>query len=149
MADWSQLTKRRRKCSQCGTIMNYLALGEYKCPSCGNEELDDYGIIRKYLDEHGPSSSAAIEAATGVRRMVINEYLRKGRLEITDGSPVFIRCERCGKSIKFGRICAACAKNVVSRQEEKAIPFEEIGDEPTPFAPKKHDQMFMSGKHHR
>lgn len=145
MADLSILTQRRRKCSKCGTVMNYLALGEYKCPSCGNEEMDDYGKIRKYLDEHGPSSSAAIEAATGVRRSVINNYLRKGRLEITDGSPVFLQCERCGKSIKFGRICAACAKNAVTKQEDKAIPLEEIGEEPVPLS-QKHDQMFMAGK---
>lgn len=147
MADLSILTQRRRKCSKCGTVMNYLALGEYKCPSCGNEELDDYGRIRQYLDEHGPTSSAAIAAATGVRRSVINQYLRKGRLEITDGSPVFLQCERCGKNIKFGRICAACAKNAVSRMDDKAIPIEEIGDEPVPFSPKQ-DKMFMAGKHH-
>ena len=124
--------------------MKYLALGEYKCPECGNEEMDDYGKIRNYLDEHGPASATAIEAAIGVRRSVINSYLRKGRLEITDGSPVFIKCERCGKSIKFGRICAACAKNVVSRANDgSSIPIEEIGDEPVPFSPKS-DKMFTN-----
>ena len=144
MTDLGLLAQRRRKCSKCGAVMKYLALGEYKCPECGNEEMDDYGKIRNYLDEHGPASATAIEAAIGVRRSVINNYLRKGRLEITDGSPVFIQCERCGKSIKFGRICAACAKNLVSKADDgSSIPIDEIGEEPVPL-PKKSDKMFTN-----
>lgn len=150
MADLSMLVQRRRKCSKCGTVMKYLALGEFECPACGNEELDDYGRIRKYLDEHGPTSSAAIEQATGVRRTVINEYLRRGRLEITDASPIFIRCERCGKNIKFGRVCSACAKNMVTKAEDKkkGISIEEIGEEPIPLS-QKHDKMFFANRNKR
>ncbi|MBR1628604.1 MAG: hypothetical protein IJ679_04950 [Lachnospiraceae bacterium] len=140
MDQLAMAARRRRRCKQCGSFMDYISLGEYKCPSCGFVELDDYGKIRSYLDENGTASSAEIELATGVRRSVINEYLRKGRLEITDGSSVFLKCERCGKDIKFGRFCAACAKNMVSKMEE-AIPPEEIGEEPIPLAQKKPAHM--------
>ena len=150
MADLSIIRQRRRKCGKCGAEMKYLALGEYECPSCGNEELDDYGRIRRYLDEHGPTSSAAIERDTGVRRAVINDYLRRGRLEITDGSPVFIQCERCGKDIKFGRICAACAKNAVSRLDDKPLfSIEEIGEEPVPIRNKTKGTMFLADRNKR
>ena len=44
------------------------------------------------------------------------------------------KCEICGKDIKFGRICAACAKNVVSRNGESAVKIEDIGEEPIPLS---------------
>ena len=141
------ISSRKRKCSNCGNVLDYVALGEYVCSFCGNKELDDYGIIRKFLDEHGPASASVIETSTGVPRAIINQYLKKGRLEITDGSPVFLKCERCGKNIKFGRICAACAKNTVSKMEE-TVPIEEIGEEPIPLdkLPVRKDRMFTHNK---
>ena len=127
------ITQRNRRCSKCKAIMDYLALGEYRCPECGNEELDSYGVIRKYIDKHGPTPSALISLETGVPMNVIDDFLRKGRLEISDTSSMFLHCEKCGKDIKFGRICAACAKNSVTKMKEAFAP-EEIGDEPVPIS---------------
>ncbi len=138
--------KQRRRCSKCGTIMKYISLGEFLCPSCGNIELNDYGRIRKYLDEHGTATTVDIELATGVRRSVINEYLKKGRLEIADGSAVFLKCEKCGKDIKFGRVCPACAKNLVSKMEESILP-EEVGEEPVPLSQKNLGRMRSTDRH--
>ena len=130
MGDFGHNPLMRRHCSKCNAVMKYMAMGEYKCPECGNEELDDYGKVRRYLDEHGSTPAAIIESETGVRRTVINDYLRHGRLEISDGSPIFLKCEICGKDIKFGRVCAACAKNAVTRQKDP-YSVEEIGEEPS------------------
>ena len=44
--------------------------------------LDDYGKVRKYLDENGPSTSIEISEETGVKRSVIEEFLKVGRLEV-------------------------------------------------------------------
>lgn len=138
----------KRVCSKCHTPMEYMAMGEYKCPNCQNMEYDDYGLIRNYLDEHGPTPAAIIEKDTGVRRAVINDYLRRGRLEINDGSPVFIKCEICGKDIKFGRICAACAKNVVTRNDSSHIKIEEIGEEPVPLSARNNRRGEMFTRRH-
>ena len=139
---WQANPFAKRRCSNCGQVMQYRSLGEYRCPFCGNEELDDYGKIRQYLDEHGPTPGTVIEQETGVRLSVINSYLRRGKLEINDNSPIFIRCEICGKDIKFGRVCAACAKNKVSKMRDPYAK-EEIGDEPSQQAFKvKNDKMF-------
>ena len=136
MDRFSYLKARKRKCKKCGMVMDYLALGEYRCPSCRIVELDDYGIVRHYLDEHGSATASMIEAETGVRREIIDDYLRKGRLEITENSAVFLKCERCGKDIKFGRVCASCAKNAVTKLN-KAFPIDEIGEEPISATQKK------------
>ena len=145
--DETIISQRNRRCKQCNSVLDYLALGEYRCPNCGNEELDAYGIIRKYLDEHGPTPSSVIALDTGVPMDIINDYLKKGRLEVADTSSVFLHCERCGKDIKFGRICTACAKNTVSSMKESITP-EEIGDEPIPLA-ELQGRMFSSERARR
>ncbi len=127
------ISQRTKRCSKCNTVMDYLALGEYRCPSCGYEELDSYGIIRKYLDEHGSTPASVISLDTGISMEIINDYLAKGRLEVADTSNVFLHCEKCGKDIKFGRICTACAKNASSKMKETILP-EEIGEEPLPIS---------------
>ena len=120
----------KHTCPQCGAKLKYMAMGDYLCPECGLEQKDDYGIVREYLDEHGPTPALVIEAETGVPRLIIEDFLRKGRLEINDNSPIFLKCELCGKDIKFGRICPVCAKNKVSRM--KGYLVDEVGEEPVP-----------------
>ncbi len=121
------LANQKRICPKCGTPLKYMAMGDFECPSCGHMEQDDYGKVRSYLDEHGPTPAAIIEDDTGVPRIIIEDFLRKGRLEINENSPVFLKCELCGKDIKYGRICPACAKNKVSRMRGYLV--DEVGEE--------------------
>ena len=44
--------------------------------------------------------------------------LRESRLEIAEGSKIFMHCERCGKEIRSGRFCEECAVKVRKSQEE-------------------------------
>ena len=83
--------------------------GGYVCEKCGNETFDDFGKIKAYIDEHGPSPGIVISEATGVPIAKINRYLRQGRIEIPDGSGEYIPCEKCGQPIRYGRFCPACA----------------------------------------
>ena len=50
------------------------------------------------------------------------------------------KCEMCGKNIKFGRICPACAKNKVSRM--KGYLVDEVGEEPVPDRIVKAGRMY-------
>lgn len=127
------IRNRKRTCPECGERLQYLAMGDFKCPKCGHTEQDDYGKVRSFLDANGPQPATVIEEETGVPRPVIDDFLRKGRLEINENSPVFLRCELCGKDIKYGRICAACAKNKVSKM--KGYLVDEVGEEVTPSRP--------------
>ena len=71
-----------RICPECKGRMIYKNLGEYVCETCGKMLLDDYGKVRKYLDENGSSTSIEISEETGVKRSVIEEFLKAGRLEV-------------------------------------------------------------------
>ena len=100
---------KARICPNCGKLMHY-AYGEvFLCDNCGQEEYTDFGKVRNYIEENGPSIAIEISINTGVAVSVINKYLREGRIEIHDGSDIYIRCEECGADIRYGRYCPACA----------------------------------------
>ena len=50
-----------------------------------------------------------IAEATGVPEKTIRQYLRDSMLEIPEGSPIYIKCESCGRDIRSGRWCPSCA----------------------------------------
>ena len=71
------------KCSNCSGPMQHRGSGVYVCQNCGEEYLSDFGKIKKYLDENGPSDAFEIAQETGVSRKVIGELLREGRMQVT------------------------------------------------------------------
>lgn len=101
-------------CPDCHTLMRYKYAGIYVCDSCGKEELNDFGKVKKYLDENGPTNAIELSAQTGVRRSTIGQFLRLGRVEIPENSPIFIHCKSCGIPIRFGNYCSNCvhSKNI-------------------------------------
>lgn len=101
-------------CPECKIPMKYKYAGLYVCEKCGAEELNNFGKIKRYLEEHGPTNAIELSAQTGVSRSLIGEYLRLGRVEIPENSSVFIHCKGCGVPIRFGNYCAACvhSKNI-------------------------------------
>ncbi len=116
------------RCSECNGKMFYVGGGRYECETCGHIALDDFGKVKEFLEEHGPSPAVVISAATGVSQEVIDGFLKKGRVEIPEGSPYYLKCEKCGCSIRYGRFCADCAAQAVGKV--KAIFNEEVGEKP-------------------
>ena len=115
-------------CPICTGTLEYTGLGEYTCAQCGAKILDDYGKVRKFLDANGPSPAVVISEGTGVPVPKINQFLREGRVEIPDGSGVYIRCENCGTEIRFGRYCSACAAKLAKSIQGIMM---DAGDKPT------------------
>ena len=113
------------RCSKCGGNLKYISHGEYECEICGNIERDDFGKVRKYVEENGATPAAIISDNTGVPINRINEMLRQGRVEIPDGSGVYIKCERCGCDIRYGRFCPACAL-AMGKQIQGALDMGEV-----------------------
>ena len=118
------------ECEICGSKVYYVAGGEYECRNCEHTMLDDFGKVKQYIDMFGPSSAVEIEDSTGVKREVIDLFLKKGRLEIPEGSNYYIKCEKCKCSIRFGRFCPDCAKETEGTVKGIRVLLEEVGEKP-------------------
>ena len=99
-------------CSECSGVMRYKGAGTYVCDDCGHEELDDYGIVRRFLEKRGPSNIFEIAEGTGLPRAVISGLFKDGRLEVARSSAVSVYCKRCGMPIRTGEYCSKCQEEV-------------------------------------
>lgn len=106
-----------RACKECGGVMIFKGVGEYHCEDCGFVDYDDYGKVRLYIEEHRGATAAEIENAVGVSQRSIRRMLKDSKIEIAEGSKVFMHCEVCGKSIRSGRFCHECEFKVHRNME--------------------------------
>ena len=141
MEDFGALEKYHipQVCLNCGGVMVFKGVGEYRCEECGNVDFDDYGKVRQYIEGHPGANAAQVEENTGVSQKIIRRLLKDGRIEVAEGSKSFLRCEVCGKSIRSGQFCPECESKVHIRIEAqqralyqknaKGVGMAEKGDE--------------------
>lgn len=96
-------------CARCGRMFTYLGYGHFYCPVCRENDAQDFTKVKEYIYEHGVASALEVSENTGISIKIIEQYLREGRLEIPENSPIFIKCEMCSVEIKSGRLCPSCA----------------------------------------
>ncbi len=101
-----------RNCRKCGRIFNYLG-GTPICPACKEQEEKDFQRVKEYLYQNPGASLTQVSTELEISVEIIKRFLKDGRLEITseDGNMV-LECENCGKSIKTGRYCMDCEKEL-------------------------------------
>lgn len=132
------------RCKKCSGELQYMGHGEYQCKTCNEMEYDDFGKVYHYLEEHGPTPAVLISEGTGVPVDKINTLLREGRIEIPEGSDVYIHCESCGTEIRFGRFCPACATKLAKSLQSAFV----AGDVPRNKG-KSEGSMHFLGKNRR
>mgnify|MGYP002514811267 CR=1 FL=1 len=115
-------------CEKCGGKMFYQGSGLYQCRDCGAEQMDDFGKIKEYLEQNEGTSAVTISKETGVELAVVGMFLKDGRIQIPSGSKLFIKCERCGCSLQFGRFCQECTMNLAGQL--KGAFYENMGEKP-------------------
>lgn len=111
-------------CKQCDGVMVFKGVGEYQCEACGALDWDDYGKVRNYIEKHKGATAAEIEAAVGVPQRSIRRMLKESRIEIAEGSKVFLYCESCGKKMRSGRFCSECEVQIhrsIEAQHREAL----------------------------
>ena len=100
-----------KNCKRCGKMFSYLS-GMIICNECKKNDEEDFAKVKKYLYDNPGSSMQQISEVCEVSAEKITRFLREGRLEIREGSNVILECEICRKSIKSGRRCSSCAKQL-------------------------------------
>lgn len=121
------LEKNLAKCEKCGGRLVYKYSGIYECEGCHIEVYDDFGRVKKYIEDHGPSPANEIAQCTGVELSAINRFLRLGRVEIPEGSGFYINCAICGAPIRYGKYCMECAVKSANGGQ-KGVLMEEAGE---------------------
>lgn len=103
-----------RNCRKCGKIFNYIG-GAPICPACREKEEEDFQRVKKYLYENPGASLTQVSTELEISVEMIKRFLREGRLEIAnDEGNLVLECENCGRSIKTGRFCPDCERNLAS-----------------------------------
>lgn len=120
-----------RVCARCGKMFCYTGMGHSICDQCKKEDEADFNLVKDYIYDHPSAAIMEVSKETGVRVNRIKAYLRDGKLMITDASPIFLNCESCGASIRYGRMCRECA-NTLSTEIKKEMNIDEyqIGEKP-------------------
>ena len=108
-----------RTCVECGGVMVFKGVGEYHCEDCGSVAYDDYGQVRLYLEQNPGANAVAVELDTGVSQRTIRLMLKESRLQVAEGSPSFLHCESCHKTIRSGRLCSECEIQYHRNLEQK------------------------------
>lgn len=118
-------------CVRCKRMFTYLGYGHFYCPSCKIADEEDFKKVRDYIFEHGTAPALEVSEQTGISLERITQYLREGRLEIPEDSPIFIKCEMCSTDIRSGRLCPSCASSLThAMRVEMNFDDEQIGRVP-------------------
>lgn len=122
-------------CTRCGKVFVHMGGWQKLCKKCKEIDEQEFELVKAYIFENSSATVKDTTEATGVRARKIYEYIRSARLLIPDNSPIFVNCEICGASIKYGRLCKECA-DTLSSETKKSMQIEEfhVGDRPKPDA---------------
>lgn len=107
-------------CEQCSGAVQYKGSGRYVCEECGAEYLNDFGKVKKYINDHGPSNAVTISEGTGVSRRKIQDFLKEGRVEVVEDAAAGVTfCLMCGLPIRSGQYCKTCLDRIGKSTPDK------------------------------
>lgn len=98
-----------RYCKECHRLFQYIS-GPVVCDACKKKDDEEYEKVRAYLREFPGANMQEVAQQTGVEPRKILRWLKEERLEVCEGSPVALNCEKCGVRIRSGRFCPECSK---------------------------------------
>lgn len=102
-----------KNCRDCGRLFNYIG-GQRLCPACRDKLEEKYAKVKRYIEEHRGAQLQEISEENEASVQQIKQWVREERLSFTDDSVVGIECETCGTTIKTGRFCEACKKQMAN-----------------------------------
>lgn len=116
-----------RNCRSCGRMFNYLG-GVPLCPKCREQLEEKFSQVKEYVRDNPGATIQMVSEDNDVSIQQIKQWVREERLEFSKDSPVGIECEICGASIRTGRFCEACKKNVSDGFRKSIAPTKPLID---------------------
>lgn len=103
-----------KNCRRCRKIFMYSGTGPQICDSCKKLEDEDFEKVRLFVRDFPGATAQEVSRETGVPTQLIYRFLKEGRLEVSEKSPIALQCENCGVRIKSGRFCLTCSKRLAN-----------------------------------
>ncbi len=100
-------------CPKCNTLFVKTQFRSV-CDACTKEEEKAYETVYKFLRKRENRKALLHEVveATGVDEDLILKFIRNGRIQLSNFPNLGYPCEKCGKSIREGRICGSCTSDI-------------------------------------
>lgn len=133
---------RVRNCPRCGRL--YVRYHQPLCPACIEKREEGFALCREYLRDHPETTMKELSEETGVSVREIIQFIIEGRLILTkENKNMFYACERCGASIRAGRLCSNCEnwltselKQIVQKDQENHSPSSNMRHKYRIYKPK-------------
>jgi len=88
--------------------------GPQICDACKKLEDEEYEKVRTFVRDFPGATVQEVSKETEVPIQLIYRFLKEGRLEVSESSPIALQCENCGVRIKSGRFCITCSKRLAN-----------------------------------
>ncbi|WP_368297467.1 TIGR03826 family flagellar region protein [Cytobacillus firmus] len=81
------------------------------CQDCWKEEEKAYETVYQFIRKRENRTAKMLEVvdATGVKEELIIKFIKTGRLKLAHFPNLGYPCEKCGTSIREGKLCGSCA----------------------------------------
>lgn len=127
-----------RNCRNCGRIFNYLS-GPIMCARCRESMEAKFQEVKEFIRANPGVGIQEVAEECDVEPSQIRQWLREERLELTEGSAMFLTCESCGNTIRCGRFCDKCKndvtmgfKNIINENKPKELPKQKTDPRDNP-----------------
>lgn len=102
-----------KNCRRCRKIFMHVS-GPVICDACKRLEEQDFEKVRAFVRDFPGATVQEVSRETEVPSQLIYRFLKEGRLEVAESSPIALQCESCGVRIKSGRFCIGCSKKLAN-----------------------------------
>lgn len=96
-----------KNCRRCGKMFTHV-FGDRICDDCRKAEEELFKAVKEYVWDHKGANITEVAEHFDVKPDVIKKYVRDGRLQLDENSPLKVNCENCGVVIMSGRYCDKC-----------------------------------------
>ncbi|MGI6084083.1 MAG: flagellar operon protein YvyF [Acetivibrionales bacterium] len=102
-----------KNCRRCRRIFMHTT-GPQICDACKKIEEEEFERVRLFVRDFPGATIQEVSRETQVPIQLIYRFLKEGRLEVSESSPIALLCENCGVRIKSGRFCITCSKRLAN-----------------------------------
>jgi flagellar operon protein (TIGR03826 family) len=119
-------------CSECGRL--FVKSGSINiCRSCFDKEEALFQCVSSFLKKRANRTATTYEVVneTGVSESLIHQFIRQGRLVLTNFPNISYPCMQCNAQIREGKLCNSCSQEIRHQLEKHNREMLRSNEEPT------------------